>query len=196
MSRRNKIIIAVIVAIVVLLIIIGLTWWLNMRQQPEGGTVDTNQGLQIPAGLPNTPPGSVNTPEALLGEPELEANLKAIALTFAERFGSYSNQGNFSNLDDLRDIMTVRMKAWSDNYIATNKFLSEDGQDYYGVTTKALSVQVVNFDDSLGRAEVMATTQRQEAKGSTINPQVFYQDLKLNLVDSGDGWKVDRAEWQ
>jgi len=196
MSRRSKIIIAVIAIVVVLLIVAGLIWWLIMRPQLDREAVNANQGLQIPAGLPNTPPGSVNTPEALLGEPELEAGLKAIALTFAERFGSYSNQGNFSNLDDLIDLMTVRMKAWSDNYIATNKLLPGDDPDYYGVTTKALSVQILNFDKSLGRSEVTVSTQRQEARGNTINPRIFYQDLNLDLVDSGDGWKVDRAEWQ
>ena len=193
MSRRNKIMIAVVAVIVVLLIILGLFWWFNRSSVPAEVT-NVNQGIQRPAGLPTTPSGSINTPEGLLGEPYLEAGLKAIALTFAERLGSYSNQGNFSNLEDLKGLMTVRMKAWSDNYILTNK--SSDNEVYYGVTTKALSAQIISFEKSLGRAEVIVATQRQEAKGTTINPQIFYQDLKLNLVDSGDGWKVDRAEWQ
>jgi hypothetical protein len=194
MSRRNKIIIAVLGAIIVILLIFGLIWWLNNRQG-LAGRADTNQGLEAPSGLPQIPAGLTNTAESPVKEPKLEANLKATAFTFAERFGSYSNQGNFSNLDDLRVLMTTRMKAWTDNYKASQKTTAE-GATYYGITTQALSVQISEFDESLGRAEIIATTQRREAKGSTVNPKIFYQDLKLQLVKTGEGWKVDSAVWQ
>ena len=197
MNRRNKIIIIITVAVVVLLIVIGLFWWLSNRQEPGEEELSVNQGLEIPDGLPAVPGGLTNAAESPVKEPDLEAGLKAIASTFTERFGSYSNQGNFSNLDALRDLMTIRMRAWTDNYKASQRASMADQLIvYYGVTTKALSVQITTFDESLGQAEIIVATQRQEAKGSTINPRVFYQDLKLQLVKTGEGWKVDSAEWQ
>ena len=121
MSRRNKIIIILVVAIIGLLIIISLVWWLNSRQE-LAGLANVNQGLQIPDGLPQAPTGLTDAEESLVKEPELEAILTVTASIFAERLGSYSNQGNFSNLDALRDLMTVRMKAWVDNYKAVQKW--------------------------------------------------------------------------
>ena len=194
MSRRNKIIIAVLVAIIATLLIFGLIWWLNNRPGPAEG-VDTNQGLEVPSGLPQIPIGLTNTVESPVKEPKLEASLKAIAFTFAERFGSYSNQGDFSNLDDLRDLMTIKMKAWVDNYKASQEITAE-GAVYYGITTQSLSAQISEFDESLGRAEIIVTTQRGEARGSPVNPKIFYQDLKLQLVKTGEGWKVDSVIWQ
>ncbi|MFA6255477.1 MAG: hypothetical protein WC675_05670 [Patescibacteria group bacterium] len=196
MSRRNKIIIIVVVAVVVLLLIIIFVWWLGQRQKSiSPGETNANVGLNIPAGLPSASTGLTNQIEPTASEPNLEASLKAIASTFAERFGSYSNQGNFSNLDDLKDLMTVRMKSAIGDYKADQQ-ASMGGTGYYGVTTKAISPQITNFEESLGRAEIIVKTQRQESFGNTTNPKVFYQDLKLNLVKTEAGWKVDVAQWQ
>lgn len=196
MSRRNKIIIITMaVIVVVLLIIIALLWWLNNRQEPIE-VVNTNEGIQIPVTLPSASAGLTASEESPVKQPDLEADLKAIATTFAERFGSYSNEGNFSNLDALRDIMTIKMKTWADNYKITKGQEITDNPVYYGITTQALSADIIDFDELLGRAGIMVTTQRREARGSTINPRVFYQNIKLQLVKTGEGWKVDIAEWQ
>lgn len=198
MSRRNKIIIIAATAVlIVLLVVIGVLWWLNRPQVvtplPE---IDTSVGIQIPTALPQASSGPNNAEISLVGEPQLEASLKAIAFTFTERFGSYSNEGNFSNLDSIEDLMTVRMKAWTQNYKVTQRALADEGQIYYGITTQALSADILDFDETLGRAEIEMETQRRETKKSTINPRVFYQNLKLDLVNTGDGWKVDAAQWQ
>jgi len=196
MSRRNKIIVIIAVAIVILLLAILLFWWLGQRQKAAiQEAANANMGINIPAGLPSASTGLTNQIEPSAQEVNLEASLKAIASTFAERFGSYSNQGNFSNLDDLKDLMSVRMKSAISEYKAKQQ-ASMIGTAYYGITTKAISPQITSFEESLGRAEILVKTQRQEALGNTINPKVFYQDLKLNLVKTEADWKVDEAEWQ
>lgn len=195
MSRRNKIIIFVIVALIILIIIFALIWWLLQRGAIQPPGVDTNRPAIEPKKLPVTS-GLTNISPISGEKPELEATLKAVAMTFAERFGSYSNQGNFENLADLQDLMTIKMKGWTDNFILEQKAALTDNSIYYGITTQALSATLVDLDESLGRAEVIVNTQRQEAKGSTINPRVFYQEIRLSLVNTGAGWKIDEATWQ
>jgi hypothetical protein len=199
MSKKTKIIIIVIVAVIVVLwLFIFLLRWLKTPKPavttPAG---NVNQDLLIPAGTPKLTPALNNAKATPIKDESLQAGLKSVAMTFAERFGSYSNQGNFSNLDSMRDIMTEKMISWVDNYKKSqNPPAVKDQPVYYGITTQALSVQIDSFDETSGEAQVLVLTQRQESKATTVNPRVYYQNLKIILVKTGQGWKVDSAEWQ
>src|SRR3989344_1894573 len=115
MANRKKIIIAVIGVVILLLIIAGLWWWLVIKQKgasPAASlantSVDFRQQIPVSSAITNT-----NAVEPLVKEVALEATIKSVARTFAERFGSYSNQANFSNLQDLRSLMTAKMSRWA-----------------------------------------------------------------------------------
>jgi hypothetical protein len=196
MSRRTKIIIALVVALAVLLLAV-LIWWLATRPTSPAAPLTNTDQPAAPQRLPviQASPSTI-AEENLVKEPSLDASLKAIARTFAERFGSFSNEGNFVNLEDLRSLMTATMQSSVDAYIAQELATAGAGQAYYGITTKALSANVASFDQAAGQAEVLVATQRQEAKGTTSNPRVFYQTLKLSLDTSEGSWKVNAAEWQ
>ena len=86
------------------------------------------------------------------------------------------------------------MNAWVYNSIAIQKLTVDES--YYGVTTIAVSSKIITLSEELGQADIMVSTQRQENKGSTVNPRVTYQDIEIELVNTGSGWKVDSAEWQ
>ncbi|MBI3290861.1 hypothetical protein HYZ76_01105 [Candidatus Falkowbacteria bacterium] len=192
MSRRNIIIVSLALAVLILALLILFFWWLFGRTAEAEPAV--NEGIQIPGILPSAGTPLPDPNDSVVGEPALEADLKAIAVTFAERFGSYSNQGGtFANLDDLSDLMTVKMKVWTESYKLEQ---SEDESGvYYGVTTKALTAEITSFEEDLGRAEIVVNTQRSEALVNTINPRVNYQNLVLQLVNTDNGWKVDSAAW-
>jgi hypothetical protein len=120
-------------------------------------------------------------------------SLARLAASFAERFGTFSNQANFDNIKDLELLMTDSMRVWSQDYI--DKLKSEETSgEFYAITTKAINSQVVNFDEANGQAEVKVVTQRQEVKGKA-EPQTFYQDIVLHFQKQGDKWKVDSIEW-
>ena len=193
MQRRTRIIIAVVAVIIIVLIALFLWWLFNRSNLSLIVNQNTNQPPpqeQLPSASTGLPPdATVLTPEK-----KLEATLTAIAMTFAERFGSYSNQGSYTNLDDSKSLMTIRMIAWSENYKASHPI--ETNAPYSGVSTKALSAKVMSSDEATGRAEVTVVTQRQESQGTTINPRITYQSLKLSMVREGSEWKIDSAEWQ
>ncbi|MEK7098118.1 MAG: hypothetical protein AAB906_04695, partial [Patescibacteria group bacterium] len=46
-----------------------------------------------------------------------EDDLKRLALSFAERFGSFSNQAGYQHIKDLKIFMSSSMGEWADQYI-------------------------------------------------------------------------------
>ena len=198
MSRRNKII--VIVAGVLLLLILFLVWWFLTNNRPS--VIITNQSgfgqlpQKLPVDLPTVSGADQPAASAPVQDQQVESALKAVAKTVTERFGSYSNQSNFENFEDLQSLMTVKMKNWVNDYALAEQVKLDQNQGYYGITTLAVSVKITSFDDSAGQADITVSTQRQESRGDTSNPRIFYQNLLLKLVKTQDSWQVDEASWQ
>lgn len=119
----------------------------------------------------------------------------SFAVPFVERFGSYSNQGNFENLSDLLPFMSDTMRVWAEKEI--KKQMEKPFQELYrGVTTKALSYAVTRYEPEKKSAEMKITTQRKELIGNTVNARVYNQDVIVTLAHSDGVWLVDSAFWQ
>ena len=125
-----------------------------------------------------------------------QEDLKRMASAFAERFGSFSNQSNYGNIGDLKIFMTSKMRVWADNYVAEAIAKKNDASIYYGITTKAVSMEIKKFDDAGGAAEVLVGTRRREATGTTDNASFFQQDILIIFAKENGAWKVDNAFWQ
>jgi len=125
-----------------------------------------------------------------------EEDLRKISLAFVERFGSYSNQSNYSNFEDLKIFMSEKMKAWSDNYIVELKKSAGDASVYYGITTFAVSGEVKKFDDAAGVAQILVATQRRESGADSSVTNVYTQNISLDFVKVKNEWKVDAAYWE
>lgn len=122
-------------------------------------------------------------------------DFKQIARFFAERFGSFSNHSDYGNIEDLRSLMSSKMKTWADSYVANLRDNRENSEGYYGITTKVLlEPEIINPEKS-SSIDVMVETQRQEvtADGSEKN---YNQNIKVVFVNEGGKWLVDSAHWQ
>ncbi|HAM88296.1 MAG: hypothetical protein US83_C0005G0089 [Candidatus Falkowbacteria bacterium GW2011_GWC2_38_22] len=123
-------------------------------------------------------------------------DLSRIAISFAERFGTYSNQSNFGNITGLKIFMSRNMKKWSDEYIANQKKNNIDTSIYYGITTKAATTELQEYDDDLGVANILVITRRREATGTMNNlSNVFTQNVLVDFVKEDGSWKIDKASW-
>lgn len=127
------------------------------------------------------PPHQLNSNDAI--------NLSS---SFAERFGSFSNQSNYDNFADVRLFMTTKMQTWLDNYLTGLRTQNYNGI-FYSITTKALTTAVQKYDNKAGTATVLVRTQRQETKATTT--KVFLQNINLSLIRVDKEWKVDGAFW-
>jgi len=122
-------------------------------------------------------------------------DLRKMALSFAERFGSYSNQADYGNIEDLKIFMTPKMQDWADDYVANLRQQGKDNAAYYGITSVAISGEVNQFDDKAGAAEILVTTQRREMAG-TSEAKVFSQNILIVFEKIKGEWKASSATWQ
>jgi hypothetical protein len=204
MSSRNKKILAVVLAVLILLLL--LARWLMSQQPPQEVTmVNTQPGPSAPAGVLNTNySANISRPSVTEvtenARPEVEeeevdqmANLRSLASSIAERYGSFSNQGDFENLRELKVFMTDSMAAEVDAYMAEAGAAASASPAYVGMTTRSLKATIDRMDDEAGTASVTVNTQRQETTSS--GTRVFYQVVMMDFVRSGEVWQLDSVEW-
>lgn len=125
-----------------------------------------------------------------------EDNLKRMASSFVERFGSYSNHSSFNNIIDLKIFMNSKMQDWADDYIEELREKNSYSDIYYGITTKSISQEIKKYDDDVGKAEILVKTQRRESIGTMSNTSVFYEDILIIFIKERGVWKVDSIDWK
>lgn len=139
----------------------------------------------------------ITAPEPTLSERQEQesrassATLQAQGKLFAERYGSFSTEADYQNLKDLMPVMTASFAAQT----ATNIKNMPAAAEYYGVTTRVVSVKTDKLDEAGGIATLTIGTQRQETKGDAADT-VKYQNLVLTFQKVGTEWKVSSAVWQ
>ena len=205
-ADRKKIgifIIAVSLVIIILIIYFGFIKKASPTVEPEITPEEIANG-QLPAAeeAGTSTPSDVKV-DYQVYDIESEAphqtnstDLGKLSMSFAERFGSFSNQSNYGNFTDLKILMTDNMKEWIDKYIIDLKNNPKNGTAYYGVTTDALTYEVKKFDNTSGQAEVTIETQRRESTEKINGGDAYLQKLDLSLVKVNGEWLFDKAYWE
>jgi len=116
---------------------------------------------------------------------------RQMAELFAERYGSYSNQGDYQNLRDLLPVMTARYRQETEAYLQTAE--AATGQPYVGVTSVKISTDVRSITDD---DAVIAVTLQQAKTTGTDAPVLGYRTLRMELKLVGSDWRVDKAAWE
>lgn len=173
---------------------------------PAGKTTDVtnvNANVNVPAANVNAdsnanvsgelPSGEIEQPTVSNASEEEE--LETLGMSFAERFGSFSNQSDFENIVSLKSYMTSEMQEWADDYVEDGRASSADTTVYYGVTTKSVAAEKVSLDSGGGTAEYTISTQRHEVDDKNSTDRTFEQVLRLNFENVDDAWKVNQATW-
>lgn len=174
---------------------------------PAGSATGTPSGLPAAGGLPSaattTAPaagGGATGPTFVLptvtrasADEVLQNRLFVAARDFAERYGSYSSDGDFSNLEALLPVMTDSFAASTRRAIDAGR-AAQASTGFVGVSTKALSVRAETPIAADSPVTVTVTTQRTTVGGTT--PGVSYQDLRIVMSYVGGVWKAASAAWQ
>lgn len=185
-SNRAKLIIAgVLVLIAIILILLFLPRPGQQTVPPV--TTPTNEQPETPS-VPEPTPVPPVTPEA-----REEASAETVAKIFVERYGSYSTESDFANLEDVLPLLTASYRATIEAQIETLRD-APPSESYYGVSTKVISTSFTSKEDTTATIEVL--TQREEAQGSVTNISVKYQTIVLNMKEEGGEWLVDKATWR
>ena len=206
-NRKTLGIIIIFLGVIVLALVMYLFFF---KQAPGEIEVPQNENINPVVNLPPTDdvnqestvtPGdrpSARTEYDISAEEEHEINEQDLLKTakfIAERFGSYSNYSNYSNFSDLKIFMTSKMKIWADNYVSELKASMDGSNEYFGVTTNAISAKILEYNSNKN-AIILVTTQRTESESQIDEGKAYYQDIEITLNKVGGTWLVDSAYWQ
>lgn len=192
MTPRRRAILIVGLILLLVAIIVAVIIWLARSVAPQP---DTTTGIiEAPTDIeePAQPAEIFENP--LLAAPAPAPGSTAgrqMAELFAERYGSYSNQGDYRNLRDLLPVMSADYRRRTEAFLATAQTAS--GQTYEGVTSVKISTDVRSMSDD--EAVIAVTLQQQRSTGASA-PTIAYRTLRMELVRSGEDWLVDAAVWE
>ncbi len=186
--RAKLIVLGLIVLIAVVLILLFLP---RKAKQP---TVVVNTGTNEQAAVTNTAATPKPVP-VVTAEQQEQASAETVAQVFTERYGSYSSESEAANLEDVLPLTTASYQSQLRSQIARLQSAPLPSE-YYGVTTKIISITVTGADTNAGVALFDLVTQREEAKGSPGNTSVRYQTISVVVKQEGDSWLVDSAAWK
>lgn len=153
-----------------------------VNQNTNGGVV--NQNVVI---------GNLNTNQPS-GQPLSDENrILALGRSFTERFGSFSNQNEFENLDRLLIYMTPRLQQETQTFITTQSAKQSSADPYYGVTTDVVSINIDSLEEK--KAVVLVDTRRRESKEGEPT-SIFSQRTRIVILKQAGEWLVDKFDWQ
>jgi hypothetical protein len=113
------------------------------------------------------------------------------AKTFAERYGSYSTDGRYQNLETVLEMATASYRNALQNTIVAGRTKPSSG--FVGVTTAAMSARTIGAFAVGSPATVEVLTQRTTMVTSTV---VTYETLTVSLSPSDASWLVSSAQWK
>lgn len=207
MFSIKKFILAGIGALVVVGAIVGVMWLRSRGDEMAPAVpVDEDQGGkedqgQLPIGTSQPAPPPVQVPTVTGGttstttKSPLEVEVGLAARNFTERFGSFSSHANYAHLTATMPLATTEMKEWLTSVITKNAVKDLSGIPFKGVTTRALATRVLSLDEGEGEAVVELDTQRIEVGEGTLDKNVIYQSIRIELVLQDEKWLVDSAFW-
>ncbi len=200
-EKRKFILLALIVAsaVVVGLIIYFMVFY-SYGTQPKTVSPVVETPPEVPK-ITNFQPGNVKKPSATSTAATTPAvdltqeDVAQVARIFAERYGTYSNQGGADQFEDLNLFVSKKMKDW----LATNtKELLAGLKGYetaYVVESRVITAKIAAMDKNAGTASVIVNIRRSEQTGND-NPKLSDKTMKVDLVRAGKRWQVDAAAWQ
>ncbi len=186
-ERRNRILLIGGIILLVLIIIFLIWWFWPRGSKPTvAPSENINRTTQLPGG------NSVNAP--VIASPVLEEQKDAVRLArlFAERFGTFTSQGQFEGVLTLVPVSTPSLQGWLIGHYIPDLRTKYPATSYVGQTTQVLGVASQTIDAK--NATVVLHTQvsiTQTGKAAVVtNP-----DMKLVLINGDTGWLVDNVTW-
>ena len=195
MDRRAKFIFLFAGGAIAIAAILVFIFWPSKAPAPASNVNrNASAGALTPSANTNANVG-VNAPSAPrpMSEAEKAATLpKTIAVSFAERFDSYSSQSNLKNLTDLAPLVTADSYKFLDTTYRSKLIKTfPAGNAYFGVSARVVSVHQLSYDENSADFEL----NMQEVWSGTVTA-IKYPTLEVKLEKNGDVWLVNNFKWK
>ena len=183
-TERQKLFIYISIAIGLVLVMIIL-YFLFFRGESTPDEIIETPGDTIDTATPSTPSTPTTPTVPISTEPKDELYARQTSRIFVERFNSYSNQNGNSHIDDVLPLSTPQMIDWLETQAL------ESSNEYSGVTTVVVASRVESISETT--AQVAVDVQQVIMEGSLERTE--QKSGRVNLLKSGDTWKVDGWFW-
>jgi hypothetical protein len=197
MNIGIKKIIFILSGVIIFIVIIILVTAGLVAQQDVVEIIPDNPNKIISSQVDNSQPLPevlAFVPVTLTAEEKAAREIERFVAGFVERFGTFSNQNEFSHLESLKMFTSDQFYLWARQNTQSSDAGIADSALYYGISTKALDVLLVSND---GATRVYSiSTQRQESRGTDVNSRIFPQHAEVELVFSNNLWLVNGVFWQ
>jgi len=197
--------ILLIILSIVAIILLVTFWYLFNSTQEQQSNLNTNiqvQNLETQEPIQETDNSANTNQNQAVFTPQLSEDEKAkvqlsrFVTAFVERYGSYSNQSDYENLEDLMQFMTNNLKTKTQQFVHDMRYQNKDNSVYYGITTKVLKAEIKEFEPALNKSIFNVSTQKHEMFGVSVNAKIFYQSAQVELEKVGSVWQVNNLIWQ
>ncbi|MBT6254495.1 hypothetical protein HOI83_04695 [Candidatus Uhrbacteria bacterium] len=181
-GQRRSIVAALIVLILVMLF---LLWFFLFR----GGEV-----VPEPVPEPVAPEAVIRdtTPSASEVIPVTAdaASARVVAMNFAERFGTYSTDVPFENVNEVKELSTPEYHATLQSGVT-----DVDAESFRGVSTRALSAALSSGSEESGSVVYAVAVQNEIELGTRTNTTIEYKTATISLEKRGELWLVANFQW-
>lgn len=172
-------------AIIILAALLLLLLWLLNKSRTESPEVLVDE-QPIVQELPAINPADLPTQAAV--------SASTVARIFVERFGSYSSESNFANVDDVMSLASTGYQSTLKSLVAQYRQDLAANSGYTGVSTRVINAVLVSEAESA--ATFLIKTQREEAVGTPGNATLRYQDVEVDLIKVGEDWLINDLNWK
>jgi hypothetical protein len=181
MSRRKIEVIAAVVILILLLILLFI-----ILKKPKSEVDTTPEPEQVVETMPEVNPADIPAPGVV--------SASTVARIFIERFGSYSSETDFANVDDVMKLATPSYQDELEILVEGYRRQFDENSAYAGISTQVITIKTVSESDT--EATFLITTQREESLGNPGNTTLRYQDAEVTVVKSGDDWLINALTWK
>ncbi|MDD3102371.1 MAG: hypothetical protein PHE59_04485 [Patescibacteria group bacterium] len=181
-----------VILIIVILVLIGGTVWFLMSKKSQPILENKNIINQLVDQENTVNQNQVET-ETLVPTAEdlLKIDLTNQARSFIERYGSYSTDSNYENLQELLPKMAQPLRTETESRIQKGVKKDMAVNDFFGLTTKIISI---NLDKFVPDSQAIFTAEIQEQAARLGQTDILYKTVKLTFIKSADEWKVGEIE--
>lgn len=189
-NKQKIIIISLLIATIIIIIIFVL--WLLLKPQEAPMNLIQKPTSTIQVGEKKVESVILESADTkrIQEEKQYPLGAKQIAMTFAERYASYSKDEPIKNIEDLQSLTTADF--YSAILQAAEKRKKVDY--FYGYSAKALATKLISYNQSEAIIEVSLQIEQIIETGDRGN--VVYRTLKVNLIKINEEWKVKGASWR
>ncbi len=182
-QRRNW----VVGALAIIILLVGLLLILLLLRRPERAPVAPEVQQSLPAQEIRE-----TAPSAVVPVTPAVASAKTVAGTFVERFGTYSSDVAFINVEEVQTLSTPEYYAT----LAAMVTPVPEGTEYRGRTTRVLSVEQTGGSEAEGRITFLVSVQHEVAAGNRANAIIDYQAANVTVEKRREAWLVSAFAWE